>query len=73
MVITRTLQTTHTDATHWSRSIVGRRAGHEPDGAVADLAGVRIGATQQDSRKLSKDPLFMDKVRDAVGLYVNPP
>ena len=28
---------------------------------------------KQDSWKLSKDPLFVDKVRDVVGLYLDPP
>jgi transposase len=28
---------------------------------------------RQDSWKLSKDPLFVEKVRDIVGLYLNPP
>ena len=28
---------------------------------------------QQETWKLSKDPLFVDKVRDVVGLYLNPP
>jgi hypothetical protein len=28
---------------------------------------------RQETWKLSKDPLFVDKVRDVVGLYLNPP
>jgi hypothetical protein len=28
---------------------------------------------RQDSWKLSRDPLFVDKVKDVVGLYLNPP
>ena len=28
---------------------------------------------RQDSWKLSKDPQFIDKVRDVVGLYLDPP
>ena len=28
---------------------------------------------KQDSWKLSKDPMFTEKVRDVVGLYMNPP
>jgi hypothetical protein len=27
----------------------------------------------EDTFKLSSDPLFLDKVRDIVGLYMNPP
>ncbi len=40
---------------------------------VSRCGGVRISAAQQDSWKLSTDPLFVEKVRDVVGLYLNPP
>ena len=43
------------------------------NGGVADLAGVRVEAALVEGSKLSPDPLFIDKVRDIVGLYLNPP
>ena len=45
----------------------------EVDGR-ADLAGVRARSRTWSTRfKLSSDPLFIEKVRDVVGLYLNPP
>jgi hypothetical protein len=40
---------------------------------LADLAGVRLGTHRSQTFKLSTDPLFIDKVRDVVGLYLDPP
>ncbi len=37
------------------------------------MESVRIGSTKQDSWKLSKNTMFTEKVRDVVGLYMNPP
>ena len=48
--------------------------GDEPDRDQPDLAGVRAKAPPDRERfKLSPDPQFIDKVRDIVGLYLNPP
>ena len=49
-----------------------RRAGSRRRG-LADLAGVRAPAAPPGQWKLSKDPLFVEKVRDVVGLYLDPP
>ena len=40
---------------------------------VAGMASVPVALHKQDSWKLSKDPLFVAKVRDVVGRYLNPP
>jgi DDE superfamily endonuclease len=55
-------------------------AGHVAVGHLPDLAGVRAQAAPGrtwshlvDTFKLSTDPQFIDKVRDVVGLYLNPP
>ena len=37
------------------------------------MACLRVAAAPAESFKLSTDPLFIDKVRDIVGLYLNPP
>ena len=47
--------------------------GDEPDRRQPHLAGVRAEAASQETFKLSPDPLFIDKVRDIVGLYIDPP
>ena len=69
-----TLETTPRDATHWSTRAMARRCGLSQTRGQPHLARVRpaarIGAK---TFKLSKDPLFIEKVRDIVGLYLNPP
>ena len=42
-------------------------------GGVRDLEGVWVAAHRQEKWKLSTDPQFVAKVRDIVGLYLNPP
>jgi hypothetical protein len=46
--------------------------GHEPDGHLADLAGLRHQAALSlaGTFKLSSDPEFIAKVRDIAGLYL---
>jgi hypothetical protein len=51
----------------------GKRAGAIPDGCFTDLAGVGLQPHRQETWKLSKDPQFVAKVRDVVGLYLDPP
>jgi hypothetical protein len=45
----------------------------EPDHGRPHLAGFCPPAAPGRGLKLSKDPLFIEKVRDIVGLYLNPP
>lgn len=45
----------------------------EPHERRAHLARLRVTAHRSETFKLSKDPLFVEKVRDIVGLYMNPP
>jgi hypothetical protein len=42
---------------------------HDPP----EVGGVRLAAARSHTFKLSNDPLFVDKVRDIVGLYLSPP
>ena len=72
-VIERTLRSTPKDATHWSiRSMAAQPAFRtrrsEGFGTLSDLQPHR-----SETFKLSSDPLFVDKVRDIVGLYLSPP
>ncbi len=53
--------------------VVGRGVGHVAVRGVADLAGVRVAAASSGQLETSKDPQFIDKVRDVVGLYLDPP
>jgi transposase len=52
----------------------GRRDRPDPERGAADLAGVRAAAAPPaDLEAVQGDPLFIDKVGDVVGLYLNPP
>ena len=52
---------------------MAERSGLSQTAVLADLAGVRAAAAPVETWKLSKDPQFIEKVRDIVGLYLNPP
>ena len=72
-VIVRTLEDKPTDATHWSTRDLAAKAGISPSsvGRIWRAFGLKPWLT--DTFKLSEDPQFVDKVRDVVGLYMNPP
>ena len=72
-VIVKTLEATPEDATHWSTRSMAKAVGLIQTAIVADLAGVRAQAAPDRDFKLSTDPLFIEKVRDIVGLYLDPP
>lgn len=72
-VVTQTLETTPRGETHWSRRSMARQVGLSPDtiGRIWRAFGLQPHRTE--SFKLSPDPLFIEKVRDIVGLYLSPP
>ena len=72
-VVAMTLETTPTDATHWSTRSMARRSGlsHSTINRIWRAFGLQPHRTE--TFKLSSDPLFIEKVRDIVGLYLNPP
>jgi transposase len=72
-VIERTLRSTPTDATHWSiRSMAGATGfSHTTIRRIWTAFGLQ--PHRSETFKLSSDPLFVDKVRDIVGLYLSPP
>ena len=71
-VVAMTLETTPTDATHWSTRSMARRSGlsHSTINRIWRAFGLQPHRTE--TFKLSSDPLFIEKVRDIVGLYLNP-
>jgi transposase len=73
MVITTTLETTPRDATHWSTRSMAKAAGLSQSAISRIWRAFALQPHRVDTFKLSKDPLFIDKVRDIVGLYLNPP
>jgi transposase len=72
-VIVRTLETTPKDATHWSTRSMAREVGLTQSAVLRIWKAFGLQPHRQETWKLSKDPQFIDKVRDVVGLYLNPP
>ncbi len=72
-LITTTLETTPSDATHWSTRSMAEHLGLSQSMVSRVWRAFGLAPHKQDSWKLSKDPLFVEKVRDVVGLYLNPP
>jgi transposase len=72
-VITRTLETTPKDATHWSTRSLAAELGMSQSAVSRIWRAFGLAPHRQDSWKLSRDPQFIDKVRDVVGLYLDPP
>ena len=72
-VITTTLETTPKDATHWSTRSLAAEVGLSQTAVSRIWRAFGLQPHRQDTWKLSKDPQFIDKVRDVVGLYLDPP
>lgn len=72
-VITRTLQTAPRDATHWSTRSLAAELGLSQSAVSRIWRAFGLQPHRQQSWKLSKDPQFIDKVHDVVGLYLDPP
>jgi transposase len=72
-VITRTLEGSPKDATHWSTRSMAKEVGLTQTAVSRIWRAFGLQPHRQDTFKLSKDPLFVDKVHDVVGLYLNPP
>ncbi len=72
-VIVKTLETTPKDATHWSTRSMAREVGLTQSAVLRIWRAFGLQPHRQQTWKLSKDPQFIDKVRDIVGLYLDPP
>ena len=72
-VIVRTLEETPADATHWSTRSMAKATGMSQSSVSRMWRAFGLKPHLSESFKLSTDPLFVDKVRDVVGLYLNPP
>ena len=72
-VITTTLESTPKDATHWSTRSMAKEVGLTQTAVSRIWRAFGLQPHRQDTFKLSRDPLFVDKVHDVVGLYLNPP
>jgi len=72
-VLTLTLETAPADATHWSTRAMAQRAGLSQSAVSRIWRAFALAPHRVEHFQLSKDPLFIEKVRDIVGLYLCPP
>src|SRR5271168_3349720 len=72
-VLALTLESTPADATHWSTRSMAKRAGLSRASIHRIWQAFSLAPHRSETFKLSKDPLFIEKVRDIVGLYLAPP
>jgi transposase len=72
-VIVKTLEAQPPDATHWSTRSMARATGMSQSAVSRIWRAFALKPHQTESFRLSPDPQFIDKVRDIVGLYLNPP
>lgn len=72
-VIVKTLEEMPTDATHWSTRSMAKDMGMSQSAISRIWRAFGLKPHLVDSFKLSNDPQFIEKVRDVVGLYMNPP
>ena len=72
-VIVKTLESTPRDATHWSTRSMAAEVGLTQTAVSRIWRAFGLAPHRQETWKLSRDPQFVEKVRDVVGLYLNPP
>ena len=72
-VVTRTLETRPLDATHWSSRAMATATGLSQSAVCRIWRAFGLQPHRTETFKLSTDPLFIEKVRDIVGLYLRPP
>jgi transposase-like protein len=72
-VLTRTLESRPEAATHWSTRDMAKACGLSQSTISRIWRAFSLQPHRVESFKLSRDPLFIEKVRDIVGLYLAPP
>ena len=72
-VIVTTLEETPPDATHWSTRSMADKVGMSQTAISRIWRAFGLKPHQIEDFKLSPDPQFIDKVRDVVAMYLNPP
>jgi len=72
-VIVKTLEEQPVNATHWSTRSMAAATGMSQSTVSRIWRAFALKRQQTEAFKLSPDPQFIDKVRDVVGLYLNPP
>ena len=72
-VLTLTLESTPQNATHWSTRTMAEASGLTQTAVSRVWRAFALQPHRTETFKLSKDPQFIEKVRDIVGLYMKPP
>ena len=72
-VIVRTLESKPAEATHWSTRSMAQTTGMNQTAISRIWRAFALQPQRSETFKLCRDPLFIDKVRDIVGLYMDPP
>lgn len=72
-VVVKTLEELPPNATHWSTRSMAKAMGMSQTAIVRIWRDFGLQPHRIENFKLSNDPLFIDKVKDVVGLYLNPP
>jgi transposase len=72
-VVTATLESMPKNSTHWSSRLMAEKAGLSQTAIVRIWRAFGLQPHRVENFKFSKDPQFVEKVRDIVGLYMNPP
>ena len=72
-VLTRTLESQPEDATHWSTRDMAKACGLSQSTISRIWRAFSLAPHRSETFKLSRDPLFIEKVREIVGLYLAPP
>jgi len=72
-VVEATMHTTPPDATHWSVRMMAKAQGLSRMTVQRIWVQHRLQPHRVENFKFSKDPRFVEKLRDVVGLYLNPP
>lgn len=72
-LIARTLESQPANATHWSSRGMAKASGLSVSTVQRIWRAFGLQPHRLETFKLSTDPLFVEKVRDVVGLYMSPP
>jgi transposase len=72
-IVTKTLEAKPTDATHWSTRDMAKASGVSASSVHRIWRAFSLQPHRTETFKLSTDPQFVEKVRDIVGLYLDPP
>jgi len=73
LLITTTLETMPKGRSHWSTRSMAKKIGLSHSSVGRIWRAFELKPHRSETFQLSTDPLFIEKVRDVVGLYMNPP